>query len=350
MNEPLRVETVRGPLDDERLGWIAALYGRVDAKYRSNTYLRHLLEANPCGWSLHAFALDGARAVGHCCVVPLPARRARRELLSGKVEAYVVEEAYRARTTGPDDTLLAVELLRRLYEFADGNGIEVLHAFATPELGILHRMLGFRRLDVGERSLVRLTEPRAAGAIGGALYATQSALGEAIYAGARSAARVWRTPALRPLSDDDAVLAEAEPGDETAWTISGTDAWPWYAGSNLLGVLEIPGRAGSRALVRTADGSAEGFRILGWRPTRPGLLPALLLLGAASRLARRQRASALRFQPWHGRSGDGSLARAARVLGFVPRADFSTLYVRSADPELARAANVRLTPFFYTTF
>jgi hypothetical protein len=335
----LRVETVRGPLDEDRLGWVSSLYGRVDAKYRSREYLRHLLVENPFGWSLHAFVLDGERPVGHCCVVPMRARRRGEELVAGKVEAFFVEEEDRARSVGEDEVLVAVAVLRDLYDFAERSGIEVLHAFATPDLGVLHRMLGFRGVAVGSPSFVRLVRPDA-GAAASALAAAQRLVGAA----ARLAAPTRRS--LRPLAEGDAALGEAEaPGD--AWTISGRDAWAWYATSGLLAVLEV---RGAQALVRTADGSAEGFRVLSWRASRGGLLPAVRVLGAAASVARSQRAAALRFQPWLGEVGDGRLTRAARLLGFVRRSDFSTLYVRSRDPELARAENVALTPFFYTTF
>ena len=47
--------TVAG-LDDERVRWVADLYGNADPKYRDRAFLEHLLLRNPIGPSLHAFA------------------------------------------------------------------------------------------------------------------------------------------------------------------------------------------------------------------------------------------------------------------------------------------------------
>src|SRR5207249_3142111 len=41
------IRLVRGPLDEEQLGWVAALYGPVDPHYGSLPYLRHQLIGNP---------------------------------------------------------------------------------------------------------------------------------------------------------------------------------------------------------------------------------------------------------------------------------------------------------------
>jgi hypothetical protein len=77
---------------------------------------------------------------------------------------------------------------------------------------------------------------------------------------------------------------------------------------------------------------------------------ALAAVAACARVAARERAAALRYQPWRSPGGDGNLARAARLLGLVPRRELNTLYVRSSRPELATPGAVELTPFLYATF
>jgi hypothetical protein len=74
---------------------------------------------------------------------------------------------------------------------------------------------------------------------------------------------------------------------------------------------------------------------------------AILLLRALSTIARDQGAATLRFQPWESQAADGTLRRACRALGFVPRDDFTTLWVRTSDPSLARADAVATTPLLY---
>ena len=58
----------------------------------------------------------------------------------------------------------------------------------------------------------------------------------------------------------------------------------------------------------------------------------------------------LRFQPWESPAANGDLRRACRLLGFIRRDDFTTLYVHTRDPELARADAVVTTPLLYLGF
>jgi hypothetical protein len=78
------------------------------------------------------------------------------------------------------------------------------------------------------------------------------------------------------------------------------------------------------------------------------LLPAILLFGALRRLARQAGASTLRFQPWPGGYGDGTLTRAARVLGFLGRGE-TEMVVHTRDAALDNVA-IQVNPFFYVTF
>ena len=165
---------------------------------------------------------------------------------------------------------------------------------------------------------------------------------------AESLARIVARPGALRLERPTAVDAELAAADahDGSWTISGTDAWDWFVGSGTLEALEIPGPWGCRALVRFAESGSSPAQIVSWRPRRPGLLPAVLLLGASARLARLRGAPTLRFQPWAGAAGDGALARACSRIGFVQRPE-AALVVYSRDQRLDA---LRLTPFFYVTF
>jgi len=226
------VAVERGPLPEERLRAVAELYGRADPKYRSLDYPRHQLERNPYGWSLHAFALADGEPVGHCCVIPVPARTGGRELLSGKVEALYVEERHR-------DAHVALALPCALYTAAEESGIDVLHAFAEEELGVLHRLLGFRRLTVGEPTWVSVADPSALA--GRARPGAVRAVALAQRALATVAAARGRPSVGDPGDAMDLAAVEAP---TSTWTISGADAWAWYAGSGLLQLVERPGAAG----------------------------------------------------------------------------------------------------------
>jgi hypothetical protein len=344
------VQTLEGPLDAERLGWVGGLYGRADPKYGDAAIARHLFEESPAGPALHAFGLDGGRPVAHCAVVPMLGRHGARAIRCGKVEALFVDERFRGRRSGTPP--LSRELVSRLYEHSHASGIELLHAYVQPAVG---RVLGLDPVEVGEGSLVAVTAPGSL-ALGRGRQAAGAALG--------AVQRLLRTPAarlanrgrgapearLRPASAEDLDLVQAEPPADGRWTVLAADAWDWYRASPLLRVLEVDGASGSRALVQLPGSPGDPIRIIGWRPAHAGLAPAVLLLAAAARVARRSGAGTLRFQPWPSPAGDGALVRAARLLGFVRRGDFTILYVSAGGAKPAYAEAVVPTPLLYLAF
>ena len=129
------------------------------------------------------------------------------------------------------------------------------------------------------------------------------------------------------------------------WAVVAEGAWDWYASSPYVRILESGD--GSRALVQLPGWPREPFRVAAWDSPSPGLRPAVVLLDAAARLAREHGAATLRLQIAR---PDPSLRRAARALGFVERSDLTTLWVRSADPTLARAGAVEPTASLYLGF
>ena len=327
------IVTVAG-LDDEKLDWVAQLYGRADPKYRDREYREHLFLRNPVGPSLHAFAVDGERAVGHCCVVRTRALLGDDDLPAGKLEALWIEESHRGRQ--PTGETVVRELLTRLYEFSDAQGLELVHALATPRIG---KVIAFAPLSpVGKRSLVSVL---GRGSVPVRMLATiQRAAREA------GAAPVGNT-SLRAATPEDVDLARVLQPQPGRWAVVAGDAWGWYCSSPFVAVLELDG---SRALVQLPAASHEPLRVIGWKDERPGLRSALRLVAAAGRLARARGAATLRFQPWDGDAGDGALARACRLAGFVPRDDLTTVWVHTRDPGLARPEAAVSTPFLYLGF
>jgi hypothetical protein len=336
----VEVVTAEGPLEEARLGWVADLYGEVDPKYRDLTYIENLFSRGPAGPALHAFATDDRVPVGHAAVVPTPARRGRGTLRAGKLEALVVEASHRgSRGEGPPVVRL---MLDALYALADARGFEVIHAYVLPRVG---RTIRFTRLDgVAAPSLVSLLKPTRTGAKGRAEWllatAQRSARAIAGLGGARASARI-----VRPVAAGDSGLLKTPSLQAEAWAIVADGALDWYASSPYLRILE-PGD-GARALVQLPGSPRDALRVAAWESPSPGIGSALVLLDAAARLGRESDAATLRLQfaPL-----DPSLRRAARALGFVERNDLSTLWVRTADPDLARPDAVRATPSLYLGF
>lgn len=335
----VELRAIRGPLDEHQLSWLAELYGPVDPNYRSLGYLRHQFVENPFGWSVHVFAIADDAAVGHCGAVPFRGRLGSEMFTVGKLEALVVAPTHRGGT-------LAVEILQTLYAFAHEHGIDVLFGFAPPRVAAVHVRAGCRLVPLDAPAWVLVSSPTAFAEprrrlAGRLLYLAQNAVLGATWLATRVVTGTWLPPAVGPVGADDAALvrADAAPGD---WTVSGADAWDWYAGSGVLQAIEIPGRFGSRAVVRIHEGPAQ---IVAWRPRRAGLAPGILLLGAAAALARSRGAPTLRFQPWRGGGGDGGLGRVCAALGWIRRNSFEVL-LHSTGPE----PELRLTPFLYVTF
>jgi hypothetical protein len=167
----------------------------------------------------------------------------------------------------------------------------------------------------------------------------------------RALARPGRPAAVLAPTSEDADLVDGPPPPDRRWSPVLGDAWDWYRSSPLLRVLELSGEHGGRALIQVPAAPLEPVRIVGWKPgRRRGLRDAVALLGAAGRVAAQAGAPTLRFQPWPSEAGDGDLERACRLLGFVRRADQTTLWVRARDPELARSEAVVPSPLFYLAF
>jgi hypothetical protein len=337
---------VQGPLEPERMAWVADLYGQADPKFRREDILDHLYRRSPAGPGLHCFAVDGGRAVGHCSVVPQRARLGARELRCGKLEALWIEESHRG--VREDGERVVSVLLARLYEAADERGFELVHGSATPHIG---HVIRFTPLEgVGEPSAVSIVRADALGTT--ALRARGRVLG-LLQTGVRELALLaTKAPrgTLREADPDDVDLVAAPPPPDGRWTVLAEDGWDWYRASPLVRVLELGGPSPARALVQLPGSPREPVRIAGWRSDSPGARSAVGVLGAAGRLARREGAATVRFQPWGAPAGDGELARACRLLGWVRRADLTTLWVRTHDPALARAEAVVSTPMLQLAF
>jgi hypothetical protein len=331
------IRALRGPLDDEQVQWITELYGPVDAKYRSVSYVRHQFVGNPFGWSVNVFAVAGERAVGHCGVIPFHARRGEKPFVAGKLEALAVEAAFRGRRAA-DGGSVAADILSHLYPFAVEDRIEVLFGLAPPAVARIHERAGCHLVATNAPAYTCVTNPSSFG----------SPLKKQLAVHALGAAQLTvllsprSSPPTEPPSLDDKALSAVDTADGS-WTVVGADAWDWFVGSGVLCVLDLPD---SRALIRLDRSQPAMVQILAWRPRGRRLAAAFRLLRATVALARERGAPTLRFQPWRGDEDERVLARACALAGFVRRAEADLLLY----PSGAGVDDFRLTPFFFVTF
>jgi hypothetical protein len=317
---------------DADLQWVADLYGQADENYRDPAHLEHVLRNGPQGPALHSFVVDRDRPVGHSTIIPMPGRLGQEPLRTGKLEAIFIEAEYRGVKEAGQS--LARTMLDRLYAFADDRGFELLHAF-TP----IPRTIRFTELHgVGPRSLVSVLRPIAGR--GARVSAIAQRVVQAPFASAASVR-------VRAATADDRDLVEAPLPPAGSWTLAAADAWDWYRASPHVRIVETGGRNPGRVLVQVPGKRDDPLRIAGWRLRRPTLRAAVRLLRALIDLGRELDAPTVRFQPWGSPTGDGMLKTACLLLGFVPRNDFATLWVRTGRPKLARAEAVVPTPLLW---
>lgn len=337
----IELRVFRGAAGEREIAWIVDLYGTADLKYADAQFVLHQFAGNPLGWSLHAFAVADGRAVGHCALLPVPARLGAERIVSGKFEAYAVAPAYQSRTLS-DGRMIGLALIDELYAHAPGAGFDILHDLVQPDIGLIHRLYGADRVPVPWATLVAVGDRHAL-----------TSLGRMRAIGGRGVALGQETLRLAAgLVAGRARIREAGIGDEppriagdrssSSWTIDATDIWDWLVGTGLLAWAEEPG--GGRGLVRVPGPGAQAAELLAWHPGRHPLVGAMAAVSAVAKVGREGRSVRI-SNP----AGDPDLSRAARLLGFLRAREQLTLYVKGLRSGLD-ATDVTINPFFFATF
>ncbi|MCA9793792.1 MAG: GNAT family N-acetyltransferase [Candidatus Eremiobacteraeota bacterium] len=120
---------LKGPLSPEHLQAVAALYGVTDGKYGSVEHCQLLFNRSPFGPTLHAFARDQDKFVGHYCLIPYDLVVDGRQVKAAKGEALHVDSAY--RRTECDGLPTSSALLEGAQRLAVQEGIEVSYAIVA---------------------------------------------------------------------------------------------------------------------------------------------------------------------------------------------------------------------------
>lgn len=332
---------LRGAVDDEGTSLIVDLYGTVDRKYADPRFVRHQFTSNPLGWSLHVFALEDGRPVGHCALIPMPARVDGTAVVSGKFEAFTVHPDHQASTLS-DGRLVGLAILTELYAGAADAGFAVLHDLVPPDLGLMHRLHGAHRVPVPWQTLVGVGDRRALRSFGGARAAAARGLARWQQSLRSSTTPFAGRAVVREVaaSDEPPPLRDGRPS--CSWTIEAADMWEWLVGTRLL--VWVEERSGGRALVRLPGPAAQSAELLDWQPGRRPLAGAVATINEVARLGTGGRSVRI-SNP----RGDARLLLAAQLLGFLPAPEPLTLYVKSMGSELD-ATDVTVTPYFFATF
>ncbi len=142
-SQPLELRLLKGPLSTSDLEAVAALYGAVDGKYGSVSHCEQLFHRSPFGETLHAFAMDGERSVGHYCLIPYDLVVDGRVVRAAKGEALCIDQAYRRTVIGDQPSSDAI--MKGALSLAAQEGIEVVYAVAgSPGVVRLFERCGHR--------------------------------------------------------------------------------------------------------------------------------------------------------------------------------------------------------------
>lgn len=152
-SQPLELRLLKGPLPASDLEAVAALYGVVDGKYGSVSHCEHLFHRSPFGQTLHAFAMNGERSVGHYCLIPYDLIVDGRVVRAAKGEALCIDPTY--RRTVIDGQPSSDAIMKGAMQLAAQEGIEIIYAVAgAPGVVRLFERCGHRHEPFIVRDLI----------------------------------------------------------------------------------------------------------------------------------------------------------------------------------------------------
>lgn len=352
----LSLRAIKGPLDDEWLGYIAELYGSLDPKYASIEYCRRLFNDNPIGYSVHVFAVHASgMVVGHYGVIPIEINIAGERKRSGKPEAYLIKKEYRtyfAKYKGKNIPAgIAIPML--LIRFAFEHKIHVLHIIAPDDVGMIHKRTGYHVLEITFDRYYFLNAPiKNPSAIkwllGNGVYVLQNALFRLIkvFTGAKRFGCIngnrLETDHLDLICQE---LARSQKDFPHSWCISrDPETVRWYLSIGLLQVVMDSENPENFAVIRKCSPpGANLIEIVHWKGS-------LSLLARIIQEAKKQQGDLVIFNSHSLPEESSTLPKISRFFGFFPRHQKMNFYVQSPDPYFTHKKNLRFHPFFYTIF
>ena len=349
---PLELAVRRGPLADADLDAIAATYGAVDPRYARRDFLRLLFNENPSGYSYHAFVRDGARPVGHYAIIPVRVRARGATVLSGKGEALFLDPAHRksAVATPSGEALPGLAMLNSLHERALADGIALIHSITNPGVGMILRMRGFQLLRISLDQLQFLASPpRPTKLLSRGQAARLLSLSQ------RGLHAAWR--AILPLAAPPRVeadppahadfhmseLAATDAAGGDSWTISrDRETLEWMKRLGRLQFVSIAGRPEHfAAMVR-----GHTREMLLWRIPPGDRRAGLAVLSRLVADSLREGARTISVPRRLVQKSGPALAFAVRALGFLPRRDSLSIYIKASDEFYREGGSLEFSRLF----
>jgi hypothetical protein len=362
----VEITVMKGPLGEDLLQAITTTYGSHDRKYSSLSFCRTVFNENPSGYSLHAFARDKDRIVGHYAVIPVEiCGRGKREL-SGKGEALFLERRYRSELirNGNEDLPLGIGLAVRLYNFALQQDIAVVHVIADSNVGVIHRMAGCRQGVVEQTKSVFVLDTRVSSGSDGSparLWASRAIFlcQHVLLSFFRLLSLFSRKPIIlhgKEVDGSDTFLdhmskyncgqAEAE-----TWTIARNRAnLLWFFRTGLLEAVRTDSFSRQYIVIRRNSEPGSDVEIVDSNLSAGAGLSAIGLLCAVIARAKTEKAGRVVSHSSLPRDRTNKLLLLMRLFGFVSKTEKRFIYLRSNDHFFLDAENIAFTPFFYSTF
>jgi hypothetical protein len=348
----MEIRIIKGPLSDIQLEDIAALYGLVDAKYKDPNYCRYLFNANPFGFSIHAFAHSEEQAVGHISLIPMQIHTPAGRKLSYKAEAFYLMEEYRKDwITWEDDELpLGLALPKALYASVTALDTAVIHLLADEEIGKIHQFAGCKQVPIEARESFLMLDPTVY------LDRESSTLKRLMIHGVHCYQTVVNRLLFRPITQavklsnslPDEMLPTS-PESTDGWTIdAGHDFSRWLLDSPYIRVFSTAEQ--SFCVVKLCEYPGRTTEILCYSSSEGSPAQTAAIIGKIVQEARSRQASSVIFRTFGSVKSSEKFRTTLVKAGFLSKSTRLYSYLRAEDGYFLEPQSLRYSPYFYSQF
>lgn len=353
------IKLIKGPLCQEFLEAIASLYGSYDNKYKSVDFCRIQFNENPSGYSLHAFACDRNKIVGHIAVIPIEIYVNGERQLSGKAEAFCVKEKYRTKLI--DGSYIGIILPTELFKFAIDEGIEVIHLIANEKVGMIHKTAGCKKINIHSKNFIffinkyteSLRNKIVLKMIFRIIFITQRWMYKFLYLISLFFPKITINNVSHENEEIYKIQFEIKPDNnlfiKDKWSIAKSKSnILWFFRTGIIDVYRI-GNSNEEYIILRKNLTPNGVvEIVDCRLNIKSGFPNLIfLLCYIIQRAEKEKASMIIISD---QVLSSKLKIVIRFFGFLKKTSKIGFYVKSNEQFFLREENILFNPFFYATF